>query len=86
MSMDNRQDGYIHRFSLNALLSIIEGTTIEFVKMRIAWNNKGLISWMKQLWESHSQGIIQKYQDKHYRIRYNIAKDSNDEMIEISKQ
>ena len=75
----------IYTFSLLGLLSIIQGTRIKKVTMRIDWHEKtDGASWFKALWNSVSEEMIKKYHEKEFDIKY--QQDKYKEHIIIIKQ
>ena len=75
----------IYTVSLIALLSIIEGTQIRKVIMRLYWKKEEGISWMNSLWDLHEQEIKTKYKGKGYNITYKFHEEYEMEDLQVDK-
>ena len=65
------------------LLSIIEGSSIKTVIIRIYWKEAEGVSWFNALWETYGEDIAAKYREHGFDIKY--APDDWVEDIEIHK-
>ena len=73
----------IYTISLMALLSLIEGTVVKKVDIKLGWRQNYGKSWIETLWFLHAKEIRAEYKEKGYHIEYDFFTRSN--LIRIKK-